>query len=51
MVLMIILVNVLLTTLALIVTTRTTVQSIVLRKLMDVMMEYAVKMVEPVIMT
>ena len=51
MVLMIIFVNVLLTTLVVIVTTRTTVQSIVLREGMDVEMEFAVQMAEPVIMT
>ena len=49
MVLMIILVNVLLTTLVVIVTTRTTAQSIVLKNPMDVQMEFAVQMVEPVI--
>ena len=51
MVLMIIIVNVLLTTLAVIATTRTTVQFIVLRNPMDVYMEFVVQMVEPVIMT
>ena len=49
--LIVILVNVLLTTLALTVTTRTTVLSIVLKKPMDVKMEFAVQMVEPAIMT
>jgi len=44
-------VNVLLTTLALTVTTRTTVQSIVLKKPVDVLMEFAVQMVEPAIIT
>ena len=51
MVLMIILVNVLLTPLVVIVTTWTTVQSTVLRNHLDVQMEFAVQMVEPVIMT
>ena len=51
MVLMIILVNVLLTTLAVIVTTQTTVRSIVLKNPMDVEVEFVVQMAEPVIIT
>ena len=51
MVLMIILAIVLLTTPVVIVTTQTTVQSIVLRSHMDVYMEFAVQIMEPVIIT
>ena len=51
MVSIVILVNVLLTTMALTVTTWTTVQSIALKKPMDVLMEFAVQMEEPAIMT
>ena len=51
MVLMIILVIVLLTTPVIIVTTQTTAQSIVLRSHMDVHMEFAVQIMEPVIIT